>query len=81
MLRSALLTLGQKSQKSLRPLPEKSYFSLEQKELWNVFSWVFQFAGGWVWSGHPVCTSGRGAFQIFLMTLDQFLTARRGKGS
>lgn len=61
--------------------PWKSYFSLEQKKLSNVASWVFRFAGGWIWSGHPVCTSGRGAFQIFLMTQDQFLTARRGKGS
>lgn len=81
MSTSALFTPGQKSQKSCRPLPESPVSPWNRRELSNVASWVFQFAGGWIWSGHPVCTSGRGAFQIFLMTQDQFLTARRGKGS
>lgn len=68
----ALLTLGQKSQKFIRPLLKVSFFL--GRESLNVAFWVFQVAGGWIWSRHPICTSGRGAFQIFLMT--QFLTAR-----
>lgn len=59
---------------TINPGTEKSYFSLEEKELANVASWVFQCTGGWIWTGHAVCTSGRGVLQIFLMT--QFLTAR-----
>lgn len=71
----------EKTKSEIYQTPPESPISLwKGKNISNVASWVFQL-GGWIWSGHPVYTSGRGAFQIFLMTQDQFLTARRGKVS
>lgn len=78
---SALFTPGQKSQKSIRPLPE-SPLSPWNRESFQ--TWLPEFSNllvGGSGVGIPSAHLAGGAFQIFLMTQDQFLTARRGKGS